>query len=233
MSAQKCDKSKSGYLAGDEIEHFYNLLTHREEINVIYGEYAKTTGFMSPENLVEFLMKEQREKAALADANNIIENFEPDENGKCATGRCFFFFFFFFSLSRPRPPSLCPYSQGEEAAVQRWLPHVLAPSRNDDPQRRAQGGVSGHEPPPQSLLHLLLTQHLSDEGSAQRAQQHGGLRQVNVLLLGPQPSFPLHPDLPLKPGGHGTFPSGLVTLQQKNRLCLWVSLCDRLVSGLC
>uniref|UniRef100_H3CR59 Phosphoinositide phospholipase C n=1 Tax=Tetraodon nigroviridis TaxID=99883 RepID=H3CR59_TETNG len=82
MLFQKCDKSKSGYLAGEEIEHFYDLLTHREEINVIYGAYARTTGFMSPENLVEFLMKEQREKATLADANSIIKNFEPDENVK-------------------------------------------------------------------------------------------------------------------------------------------------------
>ncbi|XP_044076726.1 1-phosphatidylinositol 4,5-bisphosphate phosphodiesterase delta-1b isoform X1 [Siniperca chuatsi] len=79
---KKCDNSKSGYLSGEEIEHFYDLLTHREEIDVIYGEYAKTTGFMSPENLVDFLMKEQREKASLADAHKIIEKFEPDENAK-------------------------------------------------------------------------------------------------------------------------------------------------------
>lgn len=79
---QKCDKSQSGYLAGEEIEHFYDLLTHREEIDVIYGEYAKSAGFMSPENLVDFLMKEQREKATLADANKIIEKYEPDENGQ-------------------------------------------------------------------------------------------------------------------------------------------------------
>lgn len=89
---QDCDKSKSGYLSGEEIEHFYDLLTHREEIDVIYGEYAKTTGFMSPENLVDFLMKEQREKASLADAHKIIEKFEPDENGQyfiCNTCLCF------------------------------------------------------------------------------------------------------------------------------------------------
>lgn len=49
---------------------------------MIYGAYAKTTGFMSPEDLVEFMMKEQREKATLADAYNIIKKFEPDENGK-------------------------------------------------------------------------------------------------------------------------------------------------------
>lgn len=79
---QKCDQSKSGYLAGEEIEHFYELLTHREEIDVIYGEYAKTAGAMSPENLVNFLMKEQRENATLAEAHKIIEKFEPDENGQ-------------------------------------------------------------------------------------------------------------------------------------------------------
>lgn len=73
---------------------------------------------------------------------------------------------------------LCSVSQGEKAAVQRWLPHVPAPSRGNDPQSGSQRAVPGHEPAPQSLLHLLLTQHLSDEGSAQRAQQHGGLCQV-------------------------------------------------------
>lgn len=80
---QKCDKSNSGFLSGKEIEHFYDLLTHRQEIDVIYGEYAKTTGFMNGENLVEFLMKEQREKASLVNALKIIESCEPDENGQC------------------------------------------------------------------------------------------------------------------------------------------------------
>lgn len=69
-------------MSGQEIEHFYGLLTHREEIDVIYGEYAKSAGFMSPENLVEFLMKEQREKVTLADANRIIDKYEPDEKGQ-------------------------------------------------------------------------------------------------------------------------------------------------------
>uniref|UniRef100_A0A7N6AC84 Phosphoinositide phospholipase C n=1 Tax=Anabas testudineus TaxID=64144 RepID=A0A7N6AC84_ANATE len=82
MLFKECDKSKSGYLDGKEIEHFYELLTHREEINVIYGTYAKTAGFMSPENLVEFLMTEQRELATLADAHRIIDKYEPDENVK-------------------------------------------------------------------------------------------------------------------------------------------------------
>ncbi|KAM7378865.1 hypothetical protein PAMP_004460 [Pampus punctatissimus] len=82
MLFKECDKSKSGYLSGEEIEHFYDLLTHREEIDVIYGKYAQTMGFMSPENLVEFLMKEQREKTTLADAHKIIDKYEPDEKAK-------------------------------------------------------------------------------------------------------------------------------------------------------
>uniref|UniRef100_A0A3B3UV60 Phosphoinositide phospholipase C n=1 Tax=Poecilia latipinna TaxID=48699 RepID=A0A3B3UV60_9TELE len=82
MLFKKCDKSGSGYLAGAEIEHFYDLLTHREEIDVIYGEYAKTTGFMNAGNLLEFLTKEQREKLTLADAQKIIEKYEPDEQAK-------------------------------------------------------------------------------------------------------------------------------------------------------
>lgn len=79
--------------------------------------------------------------------------------------------------------SLCPFSQGEEAAVQRWLPHVHAPTRGGGPQPGAQRAAPGHEPSPQSLLHLLLAQHLSHGGSAQRAQQHGGLRQVEESVF--------------------------------------------------
>lgn len=93
--------------------------------------------------------------------------------------------------------SSCTFSQAEEAAVQRRLHHVHAPSRGLDPQLRSQRCVPGHEPPPQPLLYLLLTQHLSHGGSAQRAQQHGGLCQVtavstqawmctkNIRLIGP------------------------------------------------
>ncbi|KAK7945111.1 hypothetical protein WMY93_000839 [Mugilogobius chulae] len=82
MLFKKCDTSKSGYLSGEELKHLYDLLTDREEISVIYGEYAKTTGYMNPDNLVEFLMKEQREKASLTDAHRIIEQCEPDETAK-------------------------------------------------------------------------------------------------------------------------------------------------------
>lgn len=39
---------------------------------------------MSPQDLVDFLIKEQKEKATLDDAHKIIEAFEPDENGQYA-----------------------------------------------------------------------------------------------------------------------------------------------------
>ncbi|XP_034040030.1 1-phosphatidylinositol 4,5-bisphosphate phosphodiesterase delta-1-like isoform X2 [Thalassophryne amazonica] len=82
MLFKQCDKSKSGYLSGEEIEHFYDLLTHREEIDVIYGAYAKTSGFMSADNLLQFLINEQKEKATVADALEIIKKHEPDVKAK-------------------------------------------------------------------------------------------------------------------------------------------------------
>jgi len=82
---QKCDQSKCGSLEGKEIEHFYKILTQREEIDVIYKEYAKTDGLMSAADLLNFLLNEQREDASLNDALQLIERNELDENGN-ATG---------------------------------------------------------------------------------------------------------------------------------------------------
>ncbi|XP_037133002.1 1-phosphatidylinositol 4,5-bisphosphate phosphodiesterase delta-1-like isoform X2 [Syngnathus acus] len=82
MIFEKCDKSKSGYLFGEEIKDFYDLLTYREEIDIIYQAYARSAGVMSTENLVEFMLKEQREMTTLDDAHKIIEKFEPDEKAK-------------------------------------------------------------------------------------------------------------------------------------------------------
>lgn len=80
--SQKCDKSNSGSLEGSEIEHFYNLLTNREEIDVIYGNYADTEGQMSTRDLQNFLLKEQREPASMEDALKLIEKYEVDETGR-------------------------------------------------------------------------------------------------------------------------------------------------------
>ncbi len=81
---QKCDKSKCGFLEGKEIEHFYEILTQRVEIDVIYGEYAKTDGLMSAADLLNFLLKEQREDVSQNDALQLIEKYELDENGNAS-----------------------------------------------------------------------------------------------------------------------------------------------------
>ncbi|XP_068588352.1 1-phosphatidylinositol 4,5-bisphosphate phosphodiesterase delta-1a isoform X1 [Cebidichthys violaceus] len=79
---KKCDKSNSGSLEGSEIKHFYDLLTHREEIDVIYGNYAKTEGQMGSRDLLNFLLNEQREQVSMEDALKLIENHEVDETAK-------------------------------------------------------------------------------------------------------------------------------------------------------
>ncbi|XP_033494511.2 1-phosphatidylinositol 4,5-bisphosphate phosphodiesterase delta-1a isoform X1 [Epinephelus lanceolatus] len=79
---KKCDKSNSGSLEGSEIKHFYDLLTKREEIDVIYESYAQTEGQMSARDLLNFLLNEQREQASMQDALKLIEKYEVDETAK-------------------------------------------------------------------------------------------------------------------------------------------------------
>ncbi|KAJ8276985.1 hypothetical protein GJAV_G00070120 [Gymnothorax javanicus] len=78
----KCDKSESGTLEGQEIKEFYNLLTHREEVHDIYTAYAKTEGKMSAEDLMNFLLTEQRESVSLDDAAKLIQKYELSESAK-------------------------------------------------------------------------------------------------------------------------------------------------------
>lgn len=82
MFAQKCNKSNARYLEGDEIKHYYNLLTQREEIDVIFNNYAKSDGQMSLNDLMTFLVNEQREQATAEGALKLIEKYEVDETGK-------------------------------------------------------------------------------------------------------------------------------------------------------
>ncbi|XP_072234977.1 1-phosphatidylinositol 4,5-bisphosphate phosphodiesterase delta-1a isoform X1 [Leuresthes tenuis] len=79
---KKCDKSNSGSLEGSEIKHFYDLLTHREEIDVIYQTYARTGGQMSDRDLLNFLMNEQREQVTVEAAHKLIEKYEMDGAAK-------------------------------------------------------------------------------------------------------------------------------------------------------
>lgn len=64
-----------------EIKHFYELLTQREEINVIYNKYSEPGGQMSSKDLLKFLLNEQREEATLQDAVRLIEKYEVDRTG--------------------------------------------------------------------------------------------------------------------------------------------------------
>ncbi|CAN9506310.1 unnamed protein product [Ophioblennius macclurei] len=79
---KKCDTSNSGSLEGSEIKHFYDMLTHREEIDVIYKQYALAEGQMSARDLLNFLLNEQREAATAEDAYRLIEKYEVDEIAK-------------------------------------------------------------------------------------------------------------------------------------------------------
>lgn len=73
-------------MEGSEIEHFYDLLTQREEIDVIYDKYAATEGQMSSKDLLNFLLNEQREQVTLHDAVRLIEKYEVDQTGRLHLG---------------------------------------------------------------------------------------------------------------------------------------------------
>lgn len=79
---EECDQSKCGYLDGKEIEHFYKILTEREEINVIYGTYAKSGGLMSAQDLLSFLIQEQIQAVDLKYSIALIKKYEPDTIAK-------------------------------------------------------------------------------------------------------------------------------------------------------
>lgn len=80
--AQKCTKSNASYLEGDEIKHYYNLLTQREEIDVIFKNYAKSDGQMSLNDFMTFLLNEQREQVSAEDTLKLMEKYEVDETGR-------------------------------------------------------------------------------------------------------------------------------------------------------
>lgn len=79
---RKCDTSNSGTLEGSEIKLFYNLLTQRDEIDVIYAKYATSNGQMSRNDLLNFIQLEQREPVSLGYAEELIKKYEVDETAK-------------------------------------------------------------------------------------------------------------------------------------------------------
>ncbi|XP_051538475.1 1-phosphatidylinositol 4,5-bisphosphate phosphodiesterase delta-1-like isoform X2 [Myxocyprinus asiaticus] len=82
MLFKKCDTSNSGTLEGAEIKQFYDLLTYRKEIDIIYGKYTHTNGQMSSTDLLSFLQNEQREPVSLDYALKLINKYEVDETAK-------------------------------------------------------------------------------------------------------------------------------------------------------
>lgn len=119
---QKCDTSNSGTLEGSEIKEFYNLLTQREEINVIYEKCAQTEGLMSARDLLNFLLNEQREQVTIEHAQKLIENYEVDAAGKTKEKESSEKVFDFCSaLILCVFAPLCPHSETEEMHDQRWL----------------------------------------------------------------------------------------------------------------
>ncbi|XP_027030599.2 1-phosphatidylinositol 4,5-bisphosphate phosphodiesterase delta-1a isoform X1 [Tachysurus fulvidraco] len=79
---KQCDTSNSGTLEGEEIKHFYELLTKRQEIDVIYNKFARSGGQMSANDLLHFLQLEQREAVTLDDSVKLIDKYEPDPTAK-------------------------------------------------------------------------------------------------------------------------------------------------------
>lgn len=79
---KQCDTSNSGTLEDGEIKQFYDVLTSRKEIDVIYEKHAKTDGEMSARDLLGFLLNEQREEVSIEDALKLIEKYELDGSAK-------------------------------------------------------------------------------------------------------------------------------------------------------
>ncbi|XP_063777860.1 1-phosphatidylinositol 4,5-bisphosphate phosphodiesterase delta-1 isoform X2 [Pseudophryne corroboree] len=79
---QQCDKSRTGALEDDEIEEFYQILTTREEIEVIFCKYKDSEYLMSAASLQKFLKSEQMEDVSLQQAQSLIDKYEPSEAAK-------------------------------------------------------------------------------------------------------------------------------------------------------
>lgn len=49
---------------------------------MIYGKFAQTNGLMSPEDLLRFLLTEQKENVTMEDAVELIQKYEVDPSGR-------------------------------------------------------------------------------------------------------------------------------------------------------
>lgn len=122
-------------MEGSEIKDFYDLLTQREEIDVIYDKYAGAEGQMTARDVLNFLLNEQREQASMEDAVKLIEKYEVDEAGRLRSDMEYLVFWGYPAhdtwFANILIPSNCPLSssEAEEVHDQRRLPDVPAPRR--------------------------------------------------------------------------------------------------------
>uniref|UniRef100_A0A4W3GM12 1-phosphatidylinositol 4,5-bisphosphate phosphodiesterase delta-1-like n=1 Tax=Callorhinchus milii TaxID=7868 RepID=A0A4W3GM12_CALMI len=79
---ESCDKARNGVLEGSEVEHFYKLVTARDEIDTIFGAYKNDEEVMTVDKLVTFMKKEQAERVSPEYAELLIQKYEPNEAAK-------------------------------------------------------------------------------------------------------------------------------------------------------
>lgn len=75
------------------------------------------------------------------------------------------------------------YSPEKPVDDPQWFHHVHAVQGELCVQPRTHTSLPRHETPAVTLLYLLLSQHLSHQGPADRGKQHRALYKVNTVLL--------------------------------------------------
>ncbi|KAG3292305.1 phospholipase C zeta 1, partial [Ictidomys tridecemlineatus] len=76
------DRLKQGRITIEEFRAIYRTFAHREEIAEIFNAYSENRKILFENNLTKFLAQEQsRNKATKADASDIIQKYEPIEEG--------------------------------------------------------------------------------------------------------------------------------------------------------
>uniref|UniRef100_A0A674BRT9 Phosphoinositide phospholipase C n=1 Tax=Salmo trutta TaxID=8032 RepID=A0A674BRT9_SALTR len=77
------DKSESGCLENEEFVQFYKMLTEREDVWRVFQDYSRDGQILTLAELEDFLKQEQQEgERSLEHAQELIDRYEPSENGK-------------------------------------------------------------------------------------------------------------------------------------------------------
>uniref|UniRef100_A0A8C7SL47 Phosphoinositide phospholipase C n=1 Tax=Oncorhynchus mykiss TaxID=8022 RepID=A0A8C7SL47_ONCMY len=77
------DNSESGCLENEEFVQFYKMLTKREDVWRVFQDYSRDGQILTLAELEDFLKQEQQEgERSLEHAQELIDRYEPSENGK-------------------------------------------------------------------------------------------------------------------------------------------------------